>query len=316
MPFLPIVLVVEIILATLTVNIGSLLQTTSQQYKNKDYVLGVELAQEISPSSSETSTSPATDDQSNPTTVPLSQGSPAENTTQPESSSNTQSPYSSPSPDNPNLFSDIFNPSAQPTGSELVTPTGETQNTSDNQLPAPEITSQPTSQETVTQPNPSENVSPATSFEPSATPAETYANQIASVLNPSDFLNSQESINQQAIDEAKTEDEQIRQVSDPGEQTKLLISFAVDKVKDINNSIKNDDFASTNFASQRFDADIDRAVANLQNLPPDQSKQLKKQLINFCTQADFILRSAELSVPEEVEQDLEINRAKCLNIGQ
>lgn len=357
MPFLPIILVAEIIFASFALNFNS---------PQKGNILGVQLAQSDTGESSQSEPPPpaessqnnnppppaeppaennplpatANDNQSNPTSVPSSEsgndqsnqpassnnqsgqyslqnvGSPVENTSQLESSTNTQSPYSSPSPDNPSLFSDIVNPLSEPTGSEVSTPTTGTQNTSGNQLPTPETTTQPTGAETTTQTGPSENISLTTSLEPSTTPPETYLNQTASVLNPGDLLNSPEAINQQSLDEAKKEDELIGKTGDPAEQTKLLISFAVDKVKDINNSIKNDDFASTNFASQRFDADIEKAVANLQNLPPNESKQLKKQLTNFCTQADFILRSAELSVPEEAQQDLEINRAKCINIGQ
>ncbi len=141
---------------------------------------------------------------------------------------------------------------------------------------------------------------------------EATAIQTAAVLNPTDLLNSAEEVSKQSIDEAKTEESKITEMKDPVEQSKVLVDFATDKVRDISTFIKSDDFASTNFASQRFNDHLDRVVDNINNLPPEKARKVTKQLTNFCNQADSILRSAQLSVPEEEEQDIEINRAKCL----
>lgn len=334
MPFLPIILVAEIIFASFTLSFPK---------QPKDNVLGVQLAQlEDSsqsnpppPAESSQTTNPPTDnppsqntpqtevsplDSSQPTTgnTQASQNSstsqesssglnPQNQPNEVSTSNNSSSPYdTNASSDNPSYFNDIIN---SPSTNETAQPTDAESQTSSEQPTSIETTIQPTNPQVG---NESSQTNQETETVP--TPIESYPNQTASVLDPNDLLNSVENINQQSIDEAKKEEDQISQTADPADQTKLLINFAADKVKDVNNSIKNDDFASTNFASQRFNEQIDQAVDNLQNLPPEKSRQLQKQLVNFCSQTDYVLKTAELSVPEEAEQDLEINRAKCLSL--
>lgn len=294
---LPAVIIAQLLTIILIVNSSSSLPKLNQTKHHLSKVLGVHIAQTETPSDQ-----PQTNPQSSPDSSPPPPSNSSTETSQPTPTEQTPtteqpSPYSSPTPDNPSYFNDIVNP---------TTPSSAEQ---PNQSPTP------------AQPNPSESTTPTATPEqssptpqPSINPQEVSPIQTAAVLNPQEVLNSLEALSPQAIDEAKKEEAQISQTTDPSDQTKLLINFTADKVKDISTSIKNDDFSSTNFASQRFNENIDRAYDNLQKLPPAQSLQLQRQLAGFCAQADFVLRSAELSVPEEVEQDLEINRAKCLSL--
>ncbi len=143
---------------------------------------------------------------------------------------------------------------------------------------------------------------------------ETNTSQTQVILSPDDLINSPENIDDKSISKAKKEDDQITQATNPLEQTNLLINFATDKVKDMNNFIKSDDFSSTNFAASRFNEQIHQAIGNLEKLSPKDQVKLKKQLVNFCNQADQILRTVQLSVPEESEQDLQIARGQCMEL--
>ncbi len=137
--------------------------------------------------------------------------------------------------------------------------------------------------------------------------------QTMSLLNPADLISSPENINHESIEEAQKEEKKLAEAQTPAEQTELLIHFAKDKVRDIDTFLRIDDFASTNFAVQRLSLDIDKALETIQTMPLFQQFSLKKQLTSFCKQADEILRSAELLVPEESEQDIEMSRGACLN---
>ncbi len=276
MPALPIIIVAQILTAILIVNSSLPLKNLSSKKAQISKVLGIKIAQ--------------VDDQSvsNPTDNSADQTQPTpDNTQPPQTEITTQPSENTTSPTEQSITPYSFTADNPSLFSDQLNPNG----------PAP------TASDTISVEQPSLN-------------QEASAGQTAAVLNPSDVLNSMEEISQQSQQEVAKEEQQINQTTDIADQTKLLINFSIDKIKDINDSIKSDDFATTNFASQRFNYNLDRAINNLQNLPVAQAKLLQKQLTNLCNQADFILKSAELSVPEEAEQDLEINRAKCLNLSR
>lgn len=323
MPFLPLLIAGELIASLLIINIGS------HKAEVKQKVLGVSLiAQENTDTTStdtSTSTLPSSSDNSPP---PASENSPP---AQSSSDQPTQSPSASSSNDQSNQTStipDSTSPSNGQTSSSTQTSSGsESTTTSSDQsifsiystTPEPEQTN-PNSNSAQPTEAPANNQPPPTTPEAQGQsslanpPLETSVSQTESILNPTDLLNSPDAINSKSVEEIKSEATQLEQAKTPQEETKLLINFSVDKVKDITNFIKKDDFTSTNFASQRLNEDLNQAVTNLQNLPPKDKTQLQNQLRSFCQQADFVLRSSELSVPEQAEQDLEINRGICLNI--
>ncbi len=229
----------------------------------------------------------------------------------------------SPSPDSPAQDSSIplenSSPGATPAPSagdissprptEAPLPTGQTIDTSDpfgqTLNPSPTLQDQ-------FPPNPESSGQTSSQASPSLSSIDNNGvTQTAVVLNPADLINSADNINSRSVEGVKKEEDQLRLATDPGDQTKLLISFATDKVKDMNNFIKVDDFASVSFATSRFNDQINQAINNLTTLSPKQQIQFKNQLINFCDQADKILRTVQLSVPEQSEQDLEMARGQC-----
>lgn len=159
-------------------------------------------------------------------------------------------------------------------------------------------------------PTPSDQISPGAANSATLTGDTSNISQTTAVLNPSD-TNSPDNLNNQSIDEVKKEDNQLAQTTDLTDQNKLLISFATDKVKNMTNFTKSDDFASTTFAAQRFNDQVDQAISNLSKLSPKEQSQAKVRLTNFCNQADSVIRSVQLSVPEGSEQDLEMARGQC-----
>jgi len=140
--------------------------------------------------------------------------------------------------------------------------------------------------------------------------------QTTALLNAAETINNPDHIDPKSVEEIKTEEVKIDQAKTPEEKTSLLIDFAKDKVKDINSSTDNNDFATTLFATQRLTDQIRKAQDTIQQLPPDKKTNLTKQLASFCRQADLLLRSNQLSVPEDIEQDIEIGRGKCLEVQE
>lgn len=273
---LAIIIAAELIFTTAIAGFSSHPKVLTQTKHQISNVLGVQRIAQVDDSPSP---SPESSDAS---LAPADNSAPA-NPSPDQSPSNTQpTPTESPS-DNPSLFNQEINPS----------PTRQDQNsTSGNPQGPPEAV--PTS-------SPADNSSQT----------EVVLNPTAAVLNPNDLINSPDNINNQSVDKAKKEDDQLTQTADPESQTKLLIGFATDKVKDMSNFTKSDDFTSTNFAASRFNDQVDKAINNLNKLPPKKQAQVKKQLTNFCDQADSVLRSVQLSVPEQSEQDLEMARGQC-----
>ncbi len=146
-------------------------------------------------------------------------------------------------------------------------------------------------------------------------PTSPVSDQTQSVLDPDIAMSNPDNIGNQILQISKSQDQQLAQTTDPLAQSNLLVNFATDDIKQIENSIRQDNFASTNFISQRLNDKLDQSLANLPRLSAGQSSLAKQQLTDFCNQADLILRSAVLSVPEGSEQDLAINRGRCLSLS-
>lgn len=221
----------------------------------------------------------------------------------PATDTNSQ-PASDNSPPPPSAPADSTSPESSPNSAPAPADQTSTTPTADS-TPAPAA---------ATPESPSNPQAPA---EPNASPnpAETSSGQTQAVLSPDDLINSPENISNKSIDEAKKEEDKLSQTTNLAEQTGLLINFATDKVRDMSNFTKSDDFASTNFAAQRFNDQIDQAISNLDKLPPKQQASFRKQMVNFCDQADKVLRTVALSVPEESEQDLQIARGQCQELN-
>ncbi len=313
MPFLPYVLVAQLIFSLLIVNLSpNTLTPIKHDMRN---VLGVQITQETTIPTDQPTPPPESNSQpvagapENPpppesTPAPTTQETPS--SSQPSASPQTPEATSIPEPTQATpLFATQPEPSSTPATNQQPTNT------------QPEFTQQMNNLNQIIEvsPVPTEAASPSPSAAPPNLANEQLQQTISqtqAVLNPEELTSSPESINPKSVDEAKKEEETLNQITDPKKQTAQLIINSVDKIKDINENIIKADFSTANFASQRFNDQINRALDNLQSLPTSQANLLKSQVITFCNQADLILRNAQLSVPEDLEQDLEINRAKCL----
>ncbi len=295
MLLIPLVIAAQIIFSTLLL-IAS--PATLPHIKHQvGHVLGVKIAQEPAPAEPAPAPSPETP-ASSPTTTETPSPSP-------ESTPASPSPSTVESPSPP--VSSPADTSTQPPGPNTENPANPPADNSLNEI----IFSTPSPQASETTAASSQ---PTSSEQPSPQPEQLQksAQDNMAVLNTDEIVSSSEGINQQSVDEVKKEDQMLSQITDPAKQTAQLITFSADKVKDIHENIIKDDFSTTNFASQRFNDILGQAVKSLDQLTPKQAQDLKSKLNNFCNQADMVLRTAQLSVPEGMEQDLEINRANCL----
>ncbi len=289
---LTIIVVVELMLSAGILGLSSYPQVLNSAKHQISNVLGVQQIAQVD----DTSTTPATDSSNNTPTTTSDQsnsGSPSTNQTGSDSS---LSPTAVP------LFDQEINPS--PSSEIIETSPAPTAEASGTHLSGEQA-------------NPSTSPKPSGELTPTLTPTPSEESEVQTqaVLNPEELINSPDNINSESLAEAKKEDDQIEKTTDPQEQTKLLINFATDKVKDMSNFMKSDDFTSTNFAAIRFSDQIDKAISNLDKLPPKGQTATEKQLTNFCNQADQVLRTVELSVPEELEQDIQMTRGQCQKLN-
>lgn len=334
---LALIVVFELVLTTGILGLSShprVLNNTKHQISN---VLGVQQIAQVEEGSDNSSTT--TPDQSSSTSNPppaSDNSTPSQPTAiiapaEPDSTQTVQTTATPAPADTTNSAStpaptaSEVNPTASPTnesssggasGGQLRSDTSPTETPG---LFDQEINPSPTTDGSTTSSAPSEQINPLampqSAEEPLSssisTQSESNTVQTQAVLNPDELINSSDNINSQSITEAKKEDDQLAQTQDPKEQTNLLVTFATDKVKDMSNFTKSDDFTSTNFAAQRFNNQMDQAISNLDKLPKKDQAPVRQQLSNFCDQADSVLRTVELSVPEESEQDIQMARGQC-----
>ncbi len=133
------------------------------------------------------------------------------------------------------------------------------------------------------------------------------------VTNPGSSVETADNVAQTVLDKARKEDQEIEAEQDPKQQTDSLINLAGEKVADINQSISQNDFSTGSFLTQRLTSQIEKAQENLQKINPADKKNMEQKLKTFCKQADLGLKSEQLAVPEELEQDIEIARGLCLS---
>ncbi len=134
------------------------------------------------------------------------------------------------------------------------------------------------------------------------------------VLNSADIVGGPaEIVDEKTVAMTQKQDEQIAKANTPAEAAGLSIDFAKDSIKEVENHIRVDNFSTISFVTQRLSNHIDTALEQSQKVG---STKLSNQLKSFCKQADLLIRSQQLVVPEQGEQDFEIIRGKCLDITQ
>ncbi len=262
-----------------------ILQQAKHEVKN---VLGIsQLAQDTETPPSAPEAPAAEQPPANPPPPPASEAPPSTVAPQPEPGASAPSPTQE--------------GSVPPAASSPPEPSGSSSSPAPSGAETPTLSPATSPQETgVTTPSPT--LSPQSSV-----------SQTDAVLNPENVINNTEHIDKESVDAVKKEEDSISQAQTSDEKEKLLITFAKDKVNDIEKNLKQDDFATTAFAAIRLTDEIDRAAQEIQLAPAAQREKLTQQVSDFCRDADLQLKNQQLSVPEESEQDMEISRAKCLD---
>ncbi|MCL5438594.1 MAG: hypothetical protein M1268_01245 [Patescibacteria group bacterium] len=261
-----------------------------------------------------------------PENPPPDQTSPPD-TTQPQQTQNSDSNAPNTTPDAPTNTGNSQE-QTQPSPSDQTTPTTQSvQQPSDQPLQTDEtslINQNPTpieGQSAQITPPPIITVEQQTSDSQQRNMQEivdtTSENNASSLINLPviDFeatIAEPKTIDTAIIDKVDQEDKQLQETKDPQRQTETLINFAKNKTVDLNRTISKNDFSTTSFLIQRLSDQIDKAQENLQQMDIIKRTLVEKQLKIFCKQADLGLKTEQLIVPEELEQDFEIARGSCL----
>lgn len=181
-----------------------------------------------------------------------------------------------------------------------------------------------TNLETSSEPSPSETPLQSPSFletpQPSDLPSTInesssqlqVANASEIAINSDDLISSPIEVDKQTERKANQEDQSLENATAEKQQA-LLIDYASNKILDLAKTIKSDDYSTASFLTQRLNDQLDKAQ-NIIASNPTIANVGRQSLKKFCSRADLILKTEQLAVPEELEQDIEIARGKCLNI--
>lgn len=272
-------------------------------------------------SPSDQSTSPSNDqgqpttqpNDSSQTTPPSEQTPPRDQiTTAPAEQTTEPIPTAAPTPAKTFDVNSQQNPSQNSTSNspdtsllEEVTPTAFPSAEPQSELISPSPTS-------------SENAStfPDTTALTATSPDLINSSASVAVTDPSSLIANPQQIDETVMQKAKEEDQVLAQPHTPQQAATTLISFAKDKVIGIDTSLKTNDFATSSFLTQRLNEQLDQATQAVNNVSSPQTVQAKQSLQAFCKQADLALKTEQISVPEDLEQDVIIVRGKCLDITQ
>lgn len=215
----------------------------------------------------------------------------------------------------------IVPPEPTPTDTPTQTPT-ETPLPTETPTPIPE-TPTPTSQQETPTKTPTETptvtqeaitTSPTEKPSPSPTPEVSENQNIQAVVNSNDIISTPHEVDQSTIENAQHEDTIIETAQTPAREVELLTDAVAQKAIDMDFTIKEDDFSTTSFLTQRLTAQIEQATDTLKEVTPRVQQQLKQSLIVTCNKTDTLLKTEQLSVPEDLEPDIEIARGLCLTL--
>lgn len=252
---------------------------------------------------------------SNPTNTPVSdQVTPPQVTDQPTTDQSVTAPTDTPIPSS----SDISNiiPTDTPMPSLPADETGLT-NSSDTSVPAPSGEMTPTSASSDTPTIETVNTVTPTPENQDASVVDTVnltdntAPVDSAIVNPDTAVSNLSDIGNQTIQQAQQQDSEISASQPPQQQTQMLLQSAKENVITINDVVQQNAYATESFLAQRVTDEISKAIATSQNAP---SAKTLSDVQLFCKQADLSLRTEQLLVPQDLEQDIEIARGLCNSI--
>lgn len=188
---------------------------------------------------------------------------------------------------------------AIPSSSLTEIPTGEVTPEDTNLSPQPTLSEDNGQQTSTVTPN-TDN---ANMLDTSSSVAVT--NQDSLIANPQEISDS-------ATQTAKQEDLTLTPSQAPQQKENNLITFAGNNIASLDNSLRQNDFSTSSFLTQRLSDQIDQTQQVLHTVSQADYTADKEKLAAFCKQADLTLKTQQLVVPEDMEQDIVIARAKCL----
>lgn len=220
-------------------------------------------------------------------------------------------PTDTPTPDQTTQPTDTPTPTDQ-----SITPT-ETASPTPQEVQPITPETQPTTQEnpTMIPAEPSLSTNPTLISFPEDTLPITSETVNPVVMNPDDAINNTDNIASPLVDTAKKEDDLLAKAS-PEDKTNLLVSFSNEDVRKINTNLASNSFASTAFLTQRLADNLVQAQRVLDTSQSPNTQAMKQTLRNFCQQTDSQLKTQQLQVPENLEQDIEIARGTCIILQQ
>ncbi len=313
-----------ILIAAEIISAALIVGTSTKNFNNK--VLGVQLAQEAVPADSPLATDTTPPQPPPPPPPPPPPETPANGTStqpspSPEASTTTQSPSpeATPPPTNATSSPSPTDPFAATSANDYPT-TSPQPAPAESPSPAPEASGQPQpsqspNNESSPVPTPTiENPSPtATPTTENLNPVDYSPTQTTALVDTNQLLSSPDSISEEVTNKTKDEETKIENTKAPQEKATLILDLAKDKVTQISQNSDQNDFAGANFQATRLTDQLQKVQDIIKTLPTGQSLQLTRQLQNFCKRSDFSLKSNQLIVPEQSEQDVEIARGQCLS---
>ncbi len=292
-----ILIAVEIISATVIIG-ASTIKTVSHK------ILGTQIAQAqtISPDAS-----PAPTD--SPAPPPADSSPPPSESAPPAADQTAATPPPSPQ--------DIMTPPPAP-GDPFAATSQDQYPTNPEAPPDQSAQSSEPSAATAQSPTPGESPEAQPSATPNATtdqlnPIDYTPSQTTALVDPTQLLSSPENISEDTVNRIRDEEKKIENAQTPSLKANLLLDLIQDKVTQIGKNSDQNDFASANLNTLRLTDQVQKIQSIITSLPPSQNLSMTQKLQSFCKRTDFTLKSTQLLVPEEAEQDVEIARGTCLS---
>lgn len=113
------------------------------------------------------------------------------------------------------------------------------------------------------------------------------------------------------VESYATQDAAIAAAATPAEQTSLAVAYAAEKIDTLDAPAVKNDFSNGAFVVTNLLKQVDTIVANTAKV---NDPAVVEKVKEFKAAADASLRSSQLTVPEDLEQDMEITRGKLLSL--
>lgn len=313
MQLFTIVLAIQIFFAAIILNTSANSSPAKTIRHSLKQVLGISsfLVQDnTSDSTSDQPTDTLTPDQNQPTDTPIL-------------TDQSQSPTDTPTPSQSDL--QIISPTEAPTLSPDETSLVNTSDNATTPAPSGELTPSPTSTDNITETATSTTDATNTLIptpenqDTGIVDTSTTTTNLSSsplnnaVVNSDTAISTPSDISTDSIQQAHQQDVEIHNASNPQQKTQTLLQAAKENVISVTDTIQQNNYSTEAFLTERITDEVSSAITNAQAQTTQQKSTLNEVKL-FCKQADLTLKTQQLLVPQDLEQDIEITRGLCNNI--